>query len=78
MKVIMLGNFVKSAAGIYVGGLYYFSIVTIPFMIMNRKHLKVQNPWAKVIAQIALWVVTMPQIMRHGNPLLELENCEKN
>lgn len=73
----MIKSAIGSLISLYVGGMYYFAIINVPILVRNKRNLKTNNPWTKLIKQILLWPVTMPQIMQHGNPVLEVVNDEQ-
>jgi hypothetical protein len=56
---------------VYLGGLYYFSIVHIPTVVGNYSDLK-KGSIPTIIKQIITWPVSMVHIVKNGNPALQL------
>lgn len=56
---------------IYLGGLYYFSLVHIPTIVGNYGDLK-KGSVPTIIRQIITWPVSMVEIVRNGNPALQV------
>jgi hypothetical protein len=68
----MIKSTLGSLFSLYIGGMYYFSLVNFPIAFRNRHNLRTNNPWSTLVKQALLWPIVMPRIMQHGNPALEL------
>ena len=73
----MLRDLIATGIGVYVGGLYYFTVLQAPYVIENYKNFN-KGTLSRLTKQILAWPITMPAILIRGNPVLALHKSYSN
>lgn len=66
-----LKNVIVSLGEIYISGIYFFSITHIPHVVNNYNDMK-KGSIPKLIKQALIWPLSMSEIVKYGNPALDL------